>query len=129
MGSGGNMLTASARNLNLRGEVLERDALSALLPAWQELSNRCVEDNVYYSPKYAQALLTSVDRDKDVGVAVVWDRERLVGLLPFTRAPFGILYLKPAAQAWRTKYTFSCTPLLDKTRQELEARQHVLSRE
>ena len=111
------MLQVPAWNLDLRGEVLGRDALPSLFSAWQDLCGRCVEDNVYYSPKYAQALLKSVDRDKKVGIAVVWDRESLVGLLPFTRAPFRIPYLKPAAKAWCTKYTFSCMPLLDKTRQ------------
>ena len=40
-------------------EVLARDALPTLVPAWQDLCARSVEDNVYYSPRYAQALLQS----------------------------------------------------------------------
>ena len=110
------MLQVPGWDLGLRGEVLGRDALPTLLPAWQDLCGRIAEDNVYYSPRYARALLESVERDKNVGVAVVWDQSRLVALLPFTRPTLRIPVLQPAARAWQTKYTFSCMPLLDRVR-------------
>ena len=110
------MLQVPGWNLSLRGEVLGCDALPMLLPAWQDLCGRTVEDNVYYSPRYARALLESVARDKNVGFAVVWDQSRLVALLPFTRPTLGIPILQPSARAWQTKYTFSCMPLLDQAR-------------
>ncbi len=109
------MLQVPGCGPSLRGEALERDAVPALLPAWQDLCGRTVEDNVYYSPRYAQALLKSVERDKDGGFAVVWDESRLVAVLPFMSPKFAIPVLRPAGRAWQSKYTFSCTPLLDKS--------------
>jgi CelD/BcsL family acetyltransferase involved in cellulose biosynthesis len=100
----------------LRGEVLGREALPMLLPAWEDLCGRSVEDNVYYSPRYAHALLESVESDRNVDFAVVWDEMRLVALLPFTSPKFAIPLLQPAGRAWQSKYTFSCMPLLDELR-------------
>ena len=77
---------------------------------------RSIEDNVYYSPQYAQALLHNVERDTSVRFAVVWEGARLVGLLPFTAPKLSIPLLGPSGRAWQTKYTFSCTPLLEKSR-------------
>ena len=100
--------------LELRGEVLKRDALPTLLPAWEDLCRRSIEDNVYYSPRYARALLESVERDKNIGFAVVWKEKSLVAMLPFTRIKLRIPLLQPAGHAWRSKYTYSCMPLLDR---------------
>ena len=113
--TGSQRATAFSRP-SLRGEVLRADALSMLLPAWEDLCSRVAEDNVYYAPRYARALLESLDRDKDVGIAIVWDRETLIAFLPFTRATFGIPGIQPSARAWETKYTYSCMPLLDRVR-------------
>lgn len=104
------------RKLSLRGEVLGRDTLPMLLPAWEDLCGRSVEDNVYYSPRYARALLESVERHTNIDFALVWDEKRLVAILPFTRPKFAIPCLQPAARAWQSKYTFSCMPLLDALR-------------
>src|SRR6266705_998201 len=110
------MLQVPGWNLGLKGEVLGRDAVATLLPAWEELCERSIEDNVYYSPRYAQALLQSVERDKRLGFAVVWDQMRLVAMLPFENAKFSVPLLRPAGRAWQSKYTFSCMPLLDRLR-------------
>lgn len=98
-----------------RGEVLGRDALDLLRPAWRDLCTRCVEDNVYYSPRYAEALLGSVEKNTKACLAVVWHGAQLVAMLPFTVPAPGLPVLQPAGRAWCTKYTFSCTPLLDKS--------------
>src|SRR5436305_15205918 len=97
----------------LSGEVLARDALPTLVPAWQDLCARSVEDNVYYSPRYAQALLQSVEGRRHVRFAVVWDRSSLAALLPFTSPRSAVPLLRAAGRAWQSKYTVSCTPLLD----------------
>jgi CelD/BcsL family acetyltransferase involved in cellulose biosynthesis len=107
-------LQVPASDPRLRGEVLGRDALPTLLPAWEDLCGRSVEDNVYYAPRYARALLDSVEIDENVAIAVVWDDSRLVALLPFTTPKFTIPVLRPAGCAWQSKYTFSCTPVLDR---------------
>lgn len=112
------MLQVTERKVGLRGEVLDREALPTLLPQWQDLCGRSAEDNVYYTPHYARALLDSVEQDKHVRFAVVWDQMRLVALLPFTRPKWPIPLLQPACQAWQTKYTFSCMPLLDRLRKD-----------
>jgi len=97
----------------LTGDVLVRDALPTLVPVWEDLCARSVEDNVYYSPRYAQALLRSVEDRQNVRFAVVWDRSDLVALLPFTSPRAAVPGLRAAGRAWQSKYTFSCTPLLD----------------
>jgi CelD/BcsL family acetyltransferase involved in cellulose biosynthesis len=97
----------------LRGEILGRDALPRLLPAWDDLCGRSAEDNVYYAPRYAQALLESVERHANIGFAVVWDEKKLAAILPFTSSKLAIPCLQPAARAWQSKYTFSCMPVLD----------------
>ena len=101
--------------LRLRGEVLGRDALPSLVPAWEALSSRVLEDNVYYSPRYARALINNIERDVSLRFAAVWQRETLVALLPFTRATFEAPMLGTAARAWQTDYTFNCMPLVDRT--------------
>ena len=107
------MLQAPGWKLGLRGEVLGRDALAALVPAWEDLCGRSVEDNLYYSPRYAQALLESAERHQNVSFAVVWDGAKLIALLPVRRLRTSLPLLQPAGRAWRSKYTFNCTPLLD----------------
>jgi hypothetical protein len=88
------------------------EAVPAICQSWSDLCTRAVEENVYYSPSYARALLDNLP-SKDVGFATVWKAERLVALLPVTLSPFSLSPLTPS-QAWLTPYTFSCTPLLDR---------------
>ena len=119
------MLHFPGWKLGLRGEVLWRDDLPRLLPAWEDLCSRAVEDNVYYSPRYAQSLLRTVAMKRDVGFAAVWDGLTLVALLPFRTARIPTPLLRPDGWAWGTEYTFSCTPLLDRV-QSLEAADALL---
>ncbi len=115
------MLQMANWSPGLVGEVLSYEDLQTLLPAWEDLCQRSVEDNVYYSPRYASALLESVEADGKVAFAVVRDGEKLLALLPFTSRKFAIPLLEPAASAWQSKYTFSCMPLLDKDRKQRAA--------
>ncbi len=109
------MLQAPARRSSLKVELCGREALSDLYSPWADLCARCVEDNVYYTPRYAQALLTTVERNTDVQFVLAWDGTDLVGLLPFIRPRLSIPLVAPSNQAWQSKYTFSCMPILDKT--------------
>ncbi len=102
------MLQVPDRNRMMRGEVLSREELSRLVPAWEGLCARAVESNVYYEPRYASALIKNIDLDGSLRFATVWQAEKLVALMPFKRPRVG------AARAWQTDYTFSCTPLLDR---------------
>jgi hypothetical protein len=60
-----------------------------------------------------QALLQSVEGRQKVRFAVVWDHSGLVALLPFTSPRVAVPVVRAAGRAWQSKYTFSCTPLLD----------------
>src|ERR1041385_2924720 len=107
------MLQVPSSKSNLTEGVIARDALPGVIPAWEDLCRRSVEPNVYYSPRYATALLAHVAVDEDVKLAVVWDRDKLVGALPFKRPKISIPLICASGQAWKSEYTFSCTPLLD----------------
>lgn len=100
----------------LRRQIVSRDAITEFMSAWKLLSERSVEDNVYYSPRYTSALLKTVERNADVRFALVWDNADLIALLPFTAPRISIPIAGSGAWAWRAKYTFNCAPLLDKHR-------------
>jgi hypothetical protein len=61
--------------------------------------------------------LNSVERDTRVRFAVVWDGVELVALLPFVQPRLRLRAVHAGAHAWQSKYSFSCTPLLDRRRQ------------
>jgi hypothetical protein len=96
----------------LRGEVVGREMLAELHPRWAELCASSVEDNVYYTPGYAQALLNTIERDTNIHFALAWDGTSLIGLLPFTQPRLPVPLVGATSQAWQSKYTFSCTPIL-----------------
>jgi CelD/BcsL family acetyltransferase involved in cellulose biosynthesis len=100
----------------LQGCVLAPDHILQFETDWQDLCARAVEDNVYYSPRYARALLDTVDAQRGVRFATVWDGPVLLAVLPFTLPRLGLPIVRPSARAWQSKYTFSCMPLLDKVR-------------
>ena len=100
----------------LRGQLVGRDQVGELVPAWEALSKNSVEDNVYYCPRYAQALMKNVERDTTLRFALVWEGADLIALLPFTVPRIRIPVAGSGAQSWQTKYTFNCAPLLDKDR-------------
>lgn len=76
------------------------------------LCERSIEDNVYYSPKYALALLDTVERRK-VSILTLWQGDTMVALLPTTHLPLGIPGLFPSSSGWGTLYTFNGMPILD----------------
>lgn len=92
----------------------DRGEMAALMPAWQDLAARCAEDNVYYAPRYASALLDTVEARSKPRLVTAWRKGKLIGLLPVTTSALVLPGIRPGGQAWRTLYTFSCTPLLDK---------------
>jgi CelD/BcsL family acetyltransferase involved in cellulose biosynthesis len=112
----------------LRGELIGIDELPGIRPHWEDLCARVVEENVYYTPRYLRALLDNLPRE-DVGIAVVWQGQRLVALLPVVLSSFSLSPLAPS-EAWCTPYTFSCTPLLDRelARDAAEALLDLLAR-
>jgi CelD/BcsL family acetyltransferase involved in cellulose biosynthesis len=106
------MLQARSQNASLRGELIGLDELRGIRPHWDDLCARAAEENVYYTPRYARALFDNLPSE-DVGIAIVWQGQRLVALLPVVLSSFSLSPLAPS-QAWYSPYTFSCTPLLDR---------------
>jgi CelD/BcsL family acetyltransferase involved in cellulose biosynthesis len=95
----------------VRAEIISRDEMLKSRGAWQRLADNSVEDNVYYAPIYAGALLQTVESKTNVSFAAVWRDSELVALLPFvSSAPFPSLLIPWTA--WQSEYTYSCTPLL-----------------
>jgi CelD/BcsL family acetyltransferase involved in cellulose biosynthesis len=108
------LLQLPAWSARTRDEIVDREMICNLIPAWEDLCRRAVEDNVYFSPRYARALLNSVERNSSVCFALAWDGTRLIGLLPFVKSKFSIPIIGSLGHAWQSKYTFGCMPLLDK---------------
>ena len=98
------MLQVPGWKLRLRGEVLRREALPALAPAWDDLCARPIEDNVYYLPRYACALIDNIEHDPSLRFAAVWQGPKLIALLPFTRSKIALPFFGTAARAWQTDY-------------------------
>jgi CelD/BcsL family acetyltransferase involved in cellulose biosynthesis len=107
------MLKRYAAKAAFTTKVEERSSLPALLPHWHDLAERSAEDNVYYAPNYALALLDTVDAAKQVRFVTVWDNSVLMGFLPIV-LPIGVPGVNAAGRAWATDYTSSCTPLIDR---------------
>lgn len=105
------MRPARARGDGFTAELLTSDAVQRIAPFWEDLCTRVIEDNVYYTPGYARALLDNLP-DAEVLLAVVWHQSRLVALLPVVVDASSLTPLAPS-RAWKTLYTFNCTPLLD----------------
>jgi hypothetical protein len=107
------LLQLPAWSASSRGEIVGRDTLCSLVPAWDDLCRRSIEDNVYFSPRYARALLSTVERNTSVCFALAWNGTKLIGLLPFVKPKLSVPLIGSACHAWQSKYTFSCMPLLD----------------
>jgi CelD/BcsL family acetyltransferase involved in cellulose biosynthesis len=115
------VLLLPERQTRLTGAVVARDSLPDLIPAWEDLCRRCAEDNVYYSPKYAFAVINHLEKRADLRFAVVWDGPELVAFLPIMKHGLQVPVLQPVRQAWKNTFTFSCMPLLDKARKDAAA--------
>lgn len=96
-------------------ELIEAHSINALIPFWADLCNRTADDNAYYAPLYATALLNTINNEK-VTFVLAWENNDLIGLLPVTRRRFAFPFPGSGGSAWRTKYTFGCMPLLDRER-------------
>ena len=91
--------------------VRSREALGALVPAWEELAAHACEPNPFYEPWILLAALRA-QGDEGLRCVCVWDGERLVGLFPFhhVRKFKGL----PVATltSWRHSAYLLCTPLV-----------------
>ena len=100
---------------------VDRHGLPSLIPPWKDLAGRSIEDNVYYTPHYALALIETVARHASVKILTIWNDGALVALLPVKRRTMSLPGLVPLGHAWQTLFTFSCTPLIDRQQPALSA--------
>ena len=96
--------------------------MEGLLTEWSDLCTRCLEDNVYYTPTYAKALLDTIAKDEPVKFIAVCDGPKLVALLPVVTVCLTIPIIRPSGLAWMTDYTFGTIPLIDRTDPAIAAR-------
>src|ERR1043166_683283 len=100
------------RVLHLTSEVLDRGALRTLISEWEDLRARCVEDNCL--------LLTTLRSGASAQCGGPAERALCSGVGPLQARAAASLYGPGSAisvvhrggRAWRSKYTFRCTPLL-----------------
>src|SRR5947208_1206330 len=100
------MLDVQRGSTAWRYKLLSSAELYAIESDWEDLCERVVEDNVYYTPRYAKALINTVETKAEVQTAAVWADARLIALLPLTLPALRVPYLGTAGGAWQSKYTF-----------------------
>lgn len=105
-----------ARTEGHTAQLIESTQIRDILEEWQALAEHAAESNVYYAPHYARALLETVDRSARITFVTIWQKNKLVALLPVTRQKLPIPDLRAAGAAWTSPYTYSCTPLIDRGR-------------
>jgi CelD/BcsL family acetyltransferase involved in cellulose biosynthesis len=92
--------------------VRDREALEAIVPAWEELAAQACEANPFYEHWILLPALRAQGAGSGFRCVLVWEAERLIGLFPFERT----LTLKglPAATltSWRHRSYLLCTPLV-----------------
>ncbi|MCB1377133.1 MAG: GNAT family N-acetyltransferase [Alphaproteobacteria bacterium] len=96
-------------------EILDMTQMRDIVQEWDDLCRRAIEDNVYFTSHYALSLLDTVATRDKVLFVTVREGDRLVGMLPVVSSLVSIPSLKAAGRAWSTDYTFSATPLLDRS--------------
>jgi CelD/BcsL family acetyltransferase involved in cellulose biosynthesis len=104
----------------LKLDLLVSYRIDEITQLWEALCERTADDNAYYTPGYARALLNNINKG-DVIFVLAWDSSDLIGLLPVTRQEFAVPFLGSGGSAWRTKYTFGCMPLIDRDRADAAA--------
>ena len=92
--------------------VRDAGALQAIVPAWEELAAHACEQNPFYEHWILLPALRAQGEGSGFRCVLVWDGDRLIGLLPFERR----LKFKglPAAtlSSWRHSAYLLCTPLV-----------------
>lgn len=93
---------------------LDRDGLLGLGAEWQELTERALEENAYFSPRYVRGLAELIAPEAKLRAIAVRQEERLVGLLPYVSERWRWAGLAEVNAVWTTKYSFASTPLIDR---------------
>jgi CelD/BcsL family acetyltransferase involved in cellulose biosynthesis len=92
--------------------VRDREALEAIVPAWEDLAAHACEANPFYEHWILLPALRAQGEGSAFRCVLVWEEERLLGLFPFERRTR--LKGLPAATltSWRHNAYLLCTPLV-----------------
>jgi CelD/BcsL family acetyltransferase involved in cellulose biosynthesis len=103
----------SGKKMSPRIQVVrDREALAAMVPAWEDLAAHALEPNPFYEPWILLPALRAQGEGQGFRCVLVWDGERLVGLFPFERRRrFKGLPVATLA-SWRHSAYLLCTPLV-----------------
>lgn len=92
------------------------DAADIPVDAWQELSARAVESNIFYSPGWMRAVSAHASAYRGAKALLAWDgpaKKRLLGMMPVWTAWRALKLPLPALVSWQP-YAPLQTPLLDR---------------
>lgn len=91
--------------------VRTREALEAIVPAWEELAAQACEANPFYEHWILLPALRA-QGDGNLHCVCVWQGERLIGLLPFERRSSFKGLPATTLSSWRHSAYLLCTPLV-----------------
>jgi len=94
----------------LRVEWRPLAALASNTPQWRDLAARALEPNVFYEPAFAMP--AAAIWGGNAGAALVWSRDRLLGLFP-TRVENRYVFPWRVLTGWTHPYAPLGTPLVD----------------
>lgn len=99
---------------DVSGRILDLSEMRECIDGWASLCQNLAEENVYYSPRYALALLGSLKGGKTPVFVTAWRKGELIGILPLVRDRIAFSGIMPSGSSWQSPYTFSCMPLLER---------------
>ena len=89
----------------------EREALAAIIPAWEELAANALELNPFYEPWFLLPALEARGA-ADFRCVLAWEGDALVGLFPFERLRRYKGLPVATLASWRHSAYLLCTPLV-----------------
>jgi CelD/BcsL family acetyltransferase involved in cellulose biosynthesis len=90
----------------------ERQALAAIVPAWEDLAANALEANPFYEPWILLPALQAQGEGEDFRCISIWDEGRLIGLFPFERSRRFKGLPVTTLTSWRHSAYLLCTPLV-----------------
>jgi len=92
--------------------VRDREALAAIVPAWEDLAAHAIEANPFYEPWILLPALRAQGEGEGFRCVLVWDCEQLIGLFPFERRRRFKGLPVTTLTSWRHSAYLLCTPLV-----------------
>ena len=104
---------ADAPAVPFRAERIGLDAVSNHLDAWRSLADRAVENNPFFRPEFLIPAAREL-APGEVRFALIWSRDRIIGLAPTLRRKLGFGFGGRPWGVWSHDYGPLGTPLIDR---------------